>query len=169
MEQDNDVIFVEEKQPEDPGSLLVCGKKDLFSQEEVEVEEILQPLPVTSWAEEVENSFREPMEEQVEGPVDPVHSPCSGESLPWEDSGQGFVQQGSYQSEQSDQGVWDYVQEAVRLASLQDTSNSISGYSYRPQDVSNCRLRLGGEHMLQDWFQPQQGMVWSEQRVFGKL
>ena len=31
MEQDNKVVFVEERQPEDPGSLLACGEKDLFS------------------------------------------------------------------------------------------------------------------------------------------
>ena len=42
--------------------------------------------------EEVENSFREPIKEQAEGLVDPVHSPCSGQYLSLEDSGQGFVQ-----------------------------------------------------------------------------
>ena len=31
MEQDNEVIFLEENQSEDPGSLLACGEKDLFS------------------------------------------------------------------------------------------------------------------------------------------
>ena len=34
MEQDDKVVFLEERQPEDPGSLLFCGEKDLFSQEE---------------------------------------------------------------------------------------------------------------------------------------
>ena len=134
-----------------------------------EAKDALQPLPLGDWVEEVENSFREPMEEQAEGPVDQVHSPCSGQCLHREDSWQGFVQQESHQSEQCDQGVSDYVQEAVRLASFQDTSNSISGHSYRPQDVGNHNLGLVGVRMLQDWFQPQQGTVWSEQRVFGKL
>ena len=66
----------------DPSSLLACGEKDLFSQEEdlsdsqlvahvnapnqkdpvvpalsQEVEEALQPLPLGDWAEEVVNSF----------------------------------------------------------------------------------------------------------------
>ena len=88
MEQDNNILIVEERQPEDPGSLLACGEKDLFSQEEdlsdsqlaayvnapsqedpvvpacsQEVEEALQPLPVGDWVEEVENSFKKPMEE----------------------------------------------------------------------------------------------------------
>ena len=81
---------------------------------------------------------RESLGKQAEGPVDQVHSPCSGQSLPREDSRQGFVQQESHQSDQCDQGVSDYVQEALHLASFQDTSNSISGHSYRPQDVSNC-------------------------------
>ena len=48
-----------------------------------EFEDLLQPLPVTSWAEEVENFFRKSTEEQEEGLEDPVHSPPSGESLPW--------------------------------------------------------------------------------------
>ena len=94
-----------------------------------EFEDLLQPPPVTSWVEEVENFFRESTEEQEEGLEDPVHSPHSCESLPWENSGQGLMQQGSHQSEQSDQGVWDYVQEAVHRASLQDTSNSICVHS----------------------------------------
>ena len=76
MEQEYKLVFVEERQPEDPDSLLACKEKDLFSQEEdlsdcqllaavtaptqedsvvparsQEVEELLQPLPVTSWTE----------------------------------------------------------------------------------------------------------------------
>ena len=70
------------------------------------------------------------------------------------------MQQESHQSEQCDQGVSDYVQEAVRLASFQDTSNYISVCSYRLQDVSNCKLGLVGVGMLQDWIQLHQGIVW---------
>ena len=55
------------------------------------------------------------------------------------------------------------------LASFQDTSNSISGCSYRPQVVNDRKLGLVGVRMLRDWLQPQQGTVWSEQRVIGKL
>ena len=51
-----------------------------------EVEDALQPLPLEDWLEEVENSFQESMEEQAEGPMDQVHSPHSGQSLPREDS-----------------------------------------------------------------------------------
>ena len=95
--------------------------------------------------------------------MDHSHSPCSVESLPREDSRivfmQGFVQE-FHQSEQSDQGVWDYVQETVDRASLQDTSNSISGCSYKPQDVSTCRLGLDGERMPQEWYQVQRSKVW---------
>ena len=101
--------------------------------------------------------------------MDHVHSPSPGQSPPRKDSGQGIVQQESHQSEQCDQGVSDYVQEAERVASLGNTSNSISGRSYRPQGVSHPKLGLVGVHMLQDWFQTQQGTVWSEPRVFGKL
>ena len=88
------------------------------------------------------------MEEQAEGPVDPVHSPCSGQSLPRGDSGQGFVQQESHQSEQFNYDVSDYVQEAEHIASFQDTSNSISGCSYWPQIVSDGKLGLVGVRMI---------------------
>ena len=134
-----------------------------------EVEDALQPPPLGDWSEEVENSIWESMEEQAEGPVDQVHSPRSGKSLPRGDSRQGFMQQESHQFEQCDQGVSDYVQDTVHLASFQDTSNSISRHSYRPQDVSNHKLGLVGMHMLQNWFHTQQGKVWSEPRVFDKL
>ena len=121
------------------------------------------------WAEDVENSFHESLDEQ-EGLVDQDHSPRYGQSLPREDSRQGFVHpQESCQSEQCDLSVSDFVQEAERLASFQDTSNSISGCSYRPQVVSDCKLGLVGVCMLQDWLQPQQGTMWSELRVIGKL
>ena len=73
------------------------------------------------------------------------------------------------QSKQCDQSVSDFVQEAERLTSFQDTACSISGCSYRPEEVSDCKLGLVRVHMLQDWLQPQQGKVWSEQRVIGKL
>ena len=100
--------------------------------------------------------------------MDHVHSPRHGQSLPREDLRQGFVQQESHQSEQYDEGVSDYIQEAVHLASFQDTSNSISGCSYRPQDVSNHRLGLVGECMLLEWYKPQRSTVLPEQKVFGK-
>ena len=51
------------------------------------------------------------------------------------------MQQESCQSEQC---VSDYVQEAKRLASFQDTSNSISDCSYRPYVVSDFKLGLVG-------------------------
>ena len=116
MEQDNKVVIVEECQSQDLGSMLACGEKDLFSQEELsdsqlvtfinaptqedipvalarplEVEDALHSVPL-DWAEEVENSFRKSLDEQ-EGPVDQVHSPRHGQSLSWEDSRQWFVQQ----------------------------------------------------------------------------
>ena len=62
-----------------------------------EVKEALWPVPL-DWSEEVENSFHESLDEQ-EGPVDHVHSPSPGQSLPKEDSGQGFMQQEFHQSE----------------------------------------------------------------------
>ena len=67
---------------EDPGVLV----------QSQEVEELLQPLPIPSSEEESDNSTREPSKEKQEvGPVDHSHSPCSVESLPWEDSRRGFV------------------------------------------------------------------------------
>ena len=77
--------------------------------------------------------------------------------------------QESLQSEQCDLSVSDFVQEAERLASFQDTANSSSGCSYRPLEVSDRKLGLVRVHMLWDWLQPQRGKVWSEQRVVAKL
>ena len=50
-------------------------------------------------------------------------------------------------------------------ANHQDTSDSITGHSSKPQVVSNRRLGLVGEHMLQDWFQPEKNPVWGEAKV----
>ena len=96
-----------------------------------EVEDALQSVPL-DWAEEVENSIRESFDDQ-KGLEDQVHSPCSGPSLPREDSRQGFVHQEFRQFEQGDLSVSDFVQEAEQLASSQDTTKSISGCSYRPK------------------------------------
>ena len=45
----------------------------------------------------------------------------------------------------------------------------MSGHSSKPQEVSNHRLELVRECMLQDWYQPEHGSVWAEQKVFDKL
>ena len=54
-------------------------------------------------------------------------------------------------------------------ASHQDTSDAITGHSSKPQEVSNHRLGLVGEHMLRDWFQPERFSVWLEAKVNAKL
>ena len=63
------------------------------------------------------------------------------------------VEQGSFQSESSEQEVRDFVQEMKQRASLLDTSDAISGCSSNPQEVSNCRLGVVGECMLRNWYQ----------------
>ena len=59
--------------------------------------------------------------------------------------------------------------EAESRASHQDTLNFISGHNSRPQEVNSHRLGLVGERMLRDWYQPERGSVWVEQKVFKKL
>ena len=56
-----------------------------------------------------------------------------------------------------------------RRASHQDTSDAILGHSSIPQEASNYRLGIVGEHMLWDWFQPQRNTVWAEAKVNAKL
>ena len=104
------------------------------------------------------------------GLVDPSLSPQSVEEIPLgqEDSRQ-EVEQRSHQSEPNEQRVQDYVQEAWQRASHQDTSNAISGHSSKPLELSNCCLGLVGEHMLRDWYLPECGSVWLEQKVFDRL
>ena len=75
----------------------------------------------------------------------------------------------SHQSEPSDKKVQEYVWEAQRRASHQDTLYCISGCSSKPQEVSNHGLGFVGERMLRDWYQPERGSVWVEQKVFDKL
>ena len=82
MEQDDKVVTVEECQSQDLSSMLACGEKDLFSQEELsnsqlvafinaptqedipvappcpqELEDALRSMPL-DWAEDIENSFQ---------------------------------------------------------------------------------------------------------------
>ena len=78
-------------------------------------------------------------------------------------------EQWSHQSEPSDKKVQKYVWEAQHRASHQDTLDCISVPSSRPQEVSNHRLGLLRECMLRDWYQPECGSVWVEQKVFNKL
>ena len=75
------------------------------------------------------------------GLEDPSLSPHSVEELPLgqEDSRQ-EVEQRSHQSEPSERRVQEYVQEAWQRASHQDTLNTISGCSSKPQEVSNRQL-----------------------------
>ena len=56
-----------------------------------------------------------------------------------------------------------------RRASHQDTSDTITGHSSKPQEVSNRHLGLFGERMLWDWFQPEMNTVWAEAKVNAKL
>ena len=69
----------------------------------------------------------------------------------------------------SDRRVQEYVQEAQRRASYQDTLECISGCSSKPQKVTNHRLGFVREHILPDWYQLERNSVWAEQKVFDKL
>ena len=67
--------------------------------------------------------------QDIIGQKDSIPSPPSVEKIP---SGQGDsreVEQGSFQSEPSEQEVWDFAQEMKQRASLLDTSGAISGRS----------------------------------------
>ena len=82
---------------------------------------------------------------------------------------QAEVEQWSFQSEPTEQRVQEFVQEAQHRASHQDFLDTISGHSSKPQEVSNHQLGFVREHMLWDWYQPDHGSVWAEQKVKGKL
>ena len=92
-------------------------------------------------------------EEQNVGQEDPCLPYQSAEPIPL---GQGYsrqmFKQWSFQSEPTDQRVQEFVQEAQRRASHQDTLDAISGHSSKPQEVSNHHLGFVGEHILQDWY-----------------
>ena len=52
-----------------------------------------------------------------------------------------------------------------RRASHLDTSNAITGHSSSSQEVSNRRLGVCGQRMLQDWFQPKRNSGLLEAKV----
>ena len=133
------------------------------------VAEILRDIPKPENFNWVAKMDAHNTEEQDNGLMDPC-LPSPSVELP---QGQGSSRQKfepwSFQSEPTDQKIQEFVQEAQRVASLQDTSFAISGHSSKPQEVSNCRLELVGERMLWDWYQPERGSVWAEQKVMSKL
>ena len=109
------------------------------------------------------------MEGQEEGLEDPSLSLSSVEPCLGQGSSRQEFEQWSHQSEPSDQKVQEYVWEAQRIPSHQDTLDCISGHSFRPQEVSNCHLGFVGDRILSDWYHPERGSVWAEQKVFDKL
>ena len=110
------------------------------------------------------------MEGQDVRQEDPCLPSQSAEPIPL---GQGCsrwkFEQWSFQLEPTEQRVQEFVQEIEGRASYQDTSDAISSYSSKPQEVSNCLLGFVGERMLRDWYQPEGGSVWAEQKVFDRL
>ena len=176
MEQE--VIVLEEEQPEDPGQGLACGGRDVFEEDTLtnsqllaavnaptqedpgvparsaEVEAALQPIHIQCWVMESEqDSTLEPsMEGQEEGLEDPSLSLSSVEPPLGQGSSRQEFKQWSHQSEPSDKKVQEYVWEAQLRASHQDTLDCISGRSSKPQEVSNRRLGFVGECMLRDWY-----------------
>ena len=54
-------------------------------------------------------------------------------------------------------------------ASHQNTSDTITGHSSKPLEVSNRLLGFVRERILHDWYQPEHGSVWAEQKVFDKI
>ena len=100
---------------------------------------------------------------------DSFPSPPSVEEIPPGQGDSREVEQGSFQSEPSEQEVRDFAQEMKQRASLLDTLDAITGHSSNSQEVSNRHRGVVGERMLHDWYQPVGGSVWSEHRVFDRL
>ena len=101
-------------------------------------------MAIECWASESEqDSAMDPnMEGQDMGLEDPSLSLQSAvPPLGQESSSQEF-EQWSNQTEHSDRRVQKHVQEDQHRASHQDTLDAISGHSSKPQEVSNCRLRV---------------------------
>ena len=76
---------------------------------------------------------------------DSIPSPPSVEEIPPGQGDSREVEQGSFQSEPSEQEVWDFAQEMKQRASLLDTLDAISGRSSNTQEVSNHPLGFFGE------------------------
>ena len=78
------------------------------------------------------------------------------------------IELGPHWLEPSEQEIQDYVQEMRERSTLLDTSDTISGFSSNSQENKRF-LGVVGECMLQSWFQPVHGSVWSEHKVFERL
>ena len=149
---------------EDPDYLLAYGDRDIFDEDASSlytvsqllrelssptqedpgapahsqvVVEILKDIPKPENFDWVAEMDAHNTEEQDNGQMDPC-LPSQSVELP---QGQGSSRQKfkpwSFQSEPTDQKIQEFVQEAQRIASLQDTSVAISGHSSKPQEVSN--------------------------------
>ena len=123
------------------------------------------------WNAEVEqNDPLPPVLEEDKQDVHLYQDPClpslPAEPIPLDQgcSRQRFEQE-SVQSEPSGLRVQEFVWEMECRASHQDTSDTITDHSSKPQEVSNHCLGLVGEHMLQDWFQPERYSVWPRLRL----
>ena len=112
-------------------------------------EAALQPVSI-DWNTEVEhNAPLPPVLEEDEQDVGQFNDPClpstPAKPIPLDQRcyGQRF-EQGSVQSEPSGLRVQEFVWEMERRASHQDTSDTITGHSSKPQEVSNHCLGLVG-------------------------
>ena len=76
------------------------------------------------------------MEGQDGGQEDPCLPSQSVEPPLGQGSSRQKFEQWSFQSEPTEQRVQDFVQEAHRRASHQDTSDAISGHSSKPKEVA---------------------------------
>ena len=116
------------------------------------------------------NVFQEQQEQDVRFTYDPCLPSPSAEPITLDQgcSGQRFKQE-SVQSDPSGLRVQEFVQDKECRASYQNTSDTITGHSSKPLEVSNRHLGLVGEHMLWDWFQPERNTVWAEAKVNAKL
>ena len=74
---------------------------------------------------------------------------------------------GSHQSKHDH--VWEGVQGTDYKVNVQDSPDSVCGHCYRLHSVSNCKLGLVREHILQDWYQTKRDSIWAHHRVLGKL
>ena len=78
------------------------------------------------------------------------------------------MESGPHWLEPSEQEIQDFVQEMREKSTLLDTLDAISGLSSNSQEDKR-HLGVVRECMLQSWFQPVHGSVWSEHKVFKRL
>ena len=132
----------------------------------------LDEIPVSSWNVYNDQEKESDQEaEALESQSQDQHShslPPAQHSSP-RDEHMTEVEQGFLYSQESFNYIQDLFSEANHQANTCQVLGQFSGWTPNVQQVQGHKLRMVGEEMLQDWYQPSQHTIWSDAEVSSKI